>query len=167
MNFESICQSLTRENPIILNFIIIFYTIIWTILDIKIVEKLLDLEVDKKKKTIWFFANVIAISICKILLPAPIYKIVTLAIFPILTNIILKIDIAKCLTVQVIDYIIVFLIEAIFTKNLANFIGVDSCFKGMYIPLYRLILVGIILIVEYVVFRIFKWKNIIILSCNK
>ena len=162
MNFESICQSLTRENPIILNFIIIFYTIIWTILDIKIVEKLLDLEVDKKKKTIWFFANIIVISICKILLPSLIYKIVTLAIFPILTNIILKIDIAKCLTVQLIDYIIVFLIEAIFTKNLADFIGIDSYFKEMNIPLYRLIMVGIILTVKYIAYRIFKWKNIII-----
>jgi len=44
-------------------------------------RKLLDLEVDKKKKTIWFFANIIVISICKILLLSLIYKIVTLAIF--------------------------------------------------------------------------------------
>lgn len=156
-------SKLDNREPNYFKFYYYFYTIIWTILDIKIVEKLLDLEVDKKKKTIWFFANIIVISICKILLLSLIYKIVTLAIFPILTNIILKIDIAKCLTVQLIDYIIVFLIEAIFTKNLADFIGIDSYFKGMNIPLYRLIMVGIILTVKYIAYRIFKWKILLLI----
>lgn len=94
--------------------------------------------------------------------PASVYKIVNLALFPIITNLVLKVKMERCLVLQLIDYIAIFLIELLLAQNLSKVFGIDSYFEGMYIPAYRLIMVGIILIVEYIVYRTMKLKNVVI-----
>lgn len=160
--FENIYQRMMTYNRTALVIVIIFYTIIWTILNIKLYEQLLDIEISKKRKTIWFILEAISISFGKIMFPASVYKIVNLALFPIITNLVLKVKMERCLVLQLIDYIAIFLIELLLAQNLSKLFGIDSYFEGMYIPAYRLIMVGIILIVEYIVYRTMKLKNVVI-----
>lgn len=160
--FENIYQRMMTYNRTALAIVIIFYTIIWTILNIKLYEQLLDIEISKKRKTIWFILEAISISFGKIMFPASVYKIVNLALFPIITNLVLKVKMERCLVLQLIDYIAIFLIELLLAQNLSKLFGIDSYFEGMYIPAYRLIMVGIILIVEYIVYRTMKLKNVVI-----
>lgn len=160
--FEKIYQRMMTYNRTALAIVIIFYTIIWTILNIKLYEQLLDIEISKKRKTIWFILEAISISFGKIMFPASVYKIVNLALFPIITNLVLKVKMERCLVLQLIDYIAIFLIELLLAQNLSKLFGIDSYFEGMYIPAYRLIMVGIILIVEYIVYRTMKLKNVVI-----
>lgn len=160
--FENIYQRMMTYNRTALVIVIIFYTIIWTILNIKLYEQLLDIEISKKRKTIWFILEAISISFGKIMFPASVYKIVNLALFPIITNLVLKVKMERCLVLQLIDYIAIFLIELLLAQNLSKLFRIDSYFEGMYIPAYRLIMVGIILIVEYIVYRTMKLKNVVI-----
>lgn len=160
--FENIYQRMMTYNRTALAIVIIFYTIIWTILNIKLYEQLLDIEISKKRKTIWFILEAISISFGKIMFPASVYKIVNLALFPIITNLVLKVKMERCLVLQLIDYIAIFLIELLLAQNLSKLFRIDSYFEGMYIPAYRLIMVGIILIVEYIVYRTMKLKNVVI-----
>lgn len=160
--FENIYQRMMTYDKTALAIVITFYTTIWTILNIKLYKQLLDIDISKKRKTIWFFLEVISISFGKIMFPASVYKIVNLALFPIITNLVLKVKMERCLVLQLIDYIAIFLIELLLAQNLSKVFGIDSYFEGMYIPAYRLIMVGIILIVEYIVYRTMKLKNVVI-----
>lgn len=160
--WENIYQRFMTYDKTTLALVITLYTIIWTILSIKIYKQLLDIEISRKRKTIWFFLEAISISLAKIMLPSAIYKVVNLALFPIITNIVLKVKMERCLVLQLIDYIAIFFIELLFTQNLSKVFGIDNYFEGMCIPAYRLIMVGIILIVEYVMYLILKKKNVII-----
>ncbi len=160
--FENIYQRMMTYDRTALAIVITFYTTIWTILNIKLYKQLLDIDISKKRKTIWFFLEVISISFWKIMFPASVYKIVNLALFPIITNLVLKVKMERCLVLQLIDYIAIFLIELLLAQNLSKVFGIDSYFEGMYIPAYRLIMVGIILIVEYILYRTMKLKNVVI-----
>ena len=160
--FENIYQRMMTYDRTALAIVITFYTTIWTILNIKLYKQLLDIDISKKRKTIWFFLEVISISFGKIMFPASVYKIVNLALFPIITNLVLKVKMERCLVLQLIDYIAIFSIELLLAQNLSKVFGIDSYFEGMYIPAYRLIMVGIILIVEYIVYRTMKLKNVVI-----
>lgn len=160
--FENVYQRMMTYDRTALAIVITFYATIWTILNIKLYKQLLDIDISKKRKTIWFFLEVISISFGKIMFPASVYKIVNLALFPIITNLVLKVKMERCLVLQLIDYIAIFLIELLLAQNLSKVFGIDSYFEGMYIPAYRLIMVGIILIVEYIVYRTMKLKNVVI-----
>lgn len=160
--FEDIYQRLMTYDKTALSIVIIFYTIIWTVLNIKLYKQLLDIDISKKRKTVWFLLVAISISFGKIIFPSYVYKIVNLVLFPIITNLVLKVKMERCLVLQLIDYMAIFVIELLFNQNLSKIFGIDSYFEGMCIPAYRLIMVGNILIVEYIVYRIMKWKNVVI-----
>ncbi len=103
--FENVYQRMMTYDRTALAIVITFYATIWTILNIKLYKQLLDIDFSKKRKTIWFFLEVISISFGKIMFPASVYKIVNLALFPIITNLVLKVKMERCLVLQLIDYI--------------------------------------------------------------
>ena len=158
---EDIYQRTMTYDKTYLAIVITFYTIIWTILNIKMYKQLLDIDISRKRTTIWFLLEAISISFGKIMFPPSVYKIVNLVLFPIITNLILKVKMEKCLVLQLIDYMAIYLIELLFAQSLSKVFGIDGYFEGMCIPAYRLIMVGIILISEYIIYRIIKWKNIV------
>ena len=73
--FENIYQRMMTYDRTALAIVITFYTIIWTILNIKLYKQLLDIDISKKRKTIWFFLEVISISFGKIMFPASVYNV--------------------------------------------------------------------------------------------
>ncbi len=158
---EDIYQRMMTYDKTYLAIVITFYTIIWTILNIKMYKQLLDIDISRKRTIIWFLLEAISISFGKIMFPPSVYKIVNLVLFPIITNLILKVKMERCLVLQLIDYMAIYLIELLFAQSLSKVFGIDGYFEGMCIPAYRLIMVGIILISEYIIYRIIKWKNIV------
>ena len=83
---EDIYQRMMTYDKTYLAIVITFYTIIWTILNIKMYKQLLDIDISRKRTTIWFLLEAISISFGKLIFPPSVYKIVNLVLIPIITN---------------------------------------------------------------------------------
>lgn len=57
--FTKIYKTLTTDSPIILAGVIVLYNIIWTILQMKITKRLLNIEVTKKKEQFGFLCQLL------------------------------------------------------------------------------------------------------------
>ncbi len=152
---EQIWTALTTENPILITQLSIPLTLIEIFVTIRLATTILDIDVTKKKLTIYFIVMTILSIFYTLFVPKTLTFILQLILLPTCVKLIFKTSILKSILVEFIPLGIITLLEFILCKMYSVIfqISYDQIYS---IPIYRTSAVLIIYLIIYVLYLVLK-----------
>lgn len=152
---EQIWTALTTENPILITQLSIPLTLIEIFVTIRLATTILDIDVTKKKLTIYFIVMTILSIFYTLFVPKTLTFILQLILLPTCVKLIFKTGIIKSILAAFIPLAFIGILDLLLDKIYAALFHLD--YEQMYnIPIYRISLVLIIYFVIYLLYRVLK-----------
>lgn len=156
---QTIWNSLTTENPGIINIISIPLTFIEIFISMLIFTTLLNIQTSKSKKILYVMVVSIFCIISRLIIPNPFNAYINLAVAFICLLTIFKISLFKSTICLLFPPIIEALIESVFAKIYYNIFNIDYLVGGN-IPLHRLVGTLIIYSCMFIIYILLKYYKI-------
>ena len=152
---EQIWTALTTENPILITQLSIPLTLIEIFVTIRLATTILDIDVTKKKLTIYFIVMTIISIIYTLFIPKTISSVLQLIVIPVCVAIIFRPGIIKSILVEFIPLAFIVILDLLLDKVYSIVFHLN--YNLIYnIPIYRVSLILIIYFVIYLLYRILK-----------
>ncbi len=152
---EQIWTALTTENPILITQLSIPLTLIEIFVTIRLATTILDIDVTKKKLTIYFIVMTIISIIYTLFIPKTISSVLQLIVIPVCVAIIFRPGIIKSILVEFIPLAFIVILDLLLDKVYSIVFHLN--YNQIYnIPIYRVSLILIIYFVIYLLYYIFK-----------
>lgn len=162
---EQIWTALTTENPILITQLSIPLTLIEIFVTIRLATTILDIDVTKKKLTIYFIVMTIISIIYTLFIPKTISSVLQLIVIPVCVAIIFRPGIIKSILVEFIPLAFIVILDLLLDKVYSIVFHLN--YNQIYnIPIYRVSLILIIYFVIYLLYYIFKRFHINISSLD-
>lgn len=152
---EQIWTALTTENPILITQLSIPLTLIEIFVTIRLATTILDIDVTKKKLTIYFIVMTILSIIYTLFIPKTISSVLQLVVIPVCVAIIFKTGIIKSILVEFIPLTVISLLDLFLCRfySLIFKISYDELYNT---PIYRISAILIIYLIIFILYKIFK-----------
>lgn len=152
---EQIWTALTTENPILITQLSIPLTLIEIFVTIRLATTILDIDVTKKKLTIYFIVMTILSIIYTLFIPKTISSVLQLVVIPVCVAIIFKTGIIKSILVEFIPLAVISLLDLFLCRfySLIFKISYDELYNT---PIYRISAILIIYLIIFILYKIFK-----------
>lgn len=152
---EQIWTALTTENPILITQLSIPLTLIEIFVTIRLATTILDIDVTKKKLTIYFIVMTILSIFYTLFIPKTISSVVQLIVIPVCVAIIFKTGIIKSILVEFIPLAVISLLDLFLCRfySLIFKISYDELYNT---PIYRISAILIIYLIIFILYKIFK-----------
>lgn len=152
---EQIWTALTTENPILITQLSIPLTLIEIFVTIRLATTILDIDVTKKKLTIYFIVMTIISIFYTLFIPKTISSVVQLIVIPVCVAIIFKTGIIKSILVEFIPLAVISLLDLFLCRfySLIFKISYDELYNT---PIYRISAILIIYLIIFILYKIFK-----------
>ena len=155
--FQTVWSALTTPNEMIIKILSIPLTFLEFYIGMLFFTTILNIETTKKQKVIFVIINSILSNIVAFLLPSSVF--INIILLPVFTFFILKAGILKSicaaaitfLTTSVLEFICTSFMKFVFSINYDLFVS---------IPLYRIVLVCIIYLIIYLLYRLVKYFKV-------
>ena len=145
---EQIWTALTTENPILITQLSIPLTLIEIFVTIRLATTILDIDVTKKKLTIYFIVMTILSIFYTLFVPKTLTFILQLILLPTCVKLIFKTSILKSILAEIIPLAITSLLDLLLGKIYSLFFHIS--YEQIYnIPIYR---TSIVLIIYLIIF---------------
>lgn len=152
---EQIWTALTTENPILITQLSIPLTLIEIFVTIRLATTILDIDVTKKKLTIYFIVMTILSIFYTLFIPKTISSVLQLIVIPVCVGIIFRPGIIKSILVEFIPLAFIVVLDLLLDKIYSIIFHLN--YNLIYnIPIYRVSLILIIYFVIYLLYRILK-----------
>lgn len=152
---EQIWTALTTENPILITQLSIPLTLIEIFVTIRLATTILDIDVTKKKLTIYFIVMTILSIFYTLFVPKTLTFILQLILLPTCVKLIFKTSILKSILAEIIPLAITSLLDLFLCKVYALIFHIS--YEELYnIPIYRSTAVLIIYFIMYLLYLILK-----------
>ena len=152
---EQIWTALTTENPILITQLSIPLTLIEIFVTIRLATTILDIDVTKKKLTIYFIVMTILSIFYTLFIPKTISSVLQLIVIPVCVGIIFRPGIIKSILVEFIPLAFIVVLDLLLDKIYSIIFHLN--YNQIYnIPIYRVSLILIIYFVIYLLYRILK-----------
>lgn len=152
---EQIWTALTTENPILITQLSIPLTLIEIFVTIRLATTILDIDVTKKKLTIYFIVMTILSIFYTLFIPKTISSVLQLIVIPVCVAIIFKTGIIKSILVEFIPLAVISLLDLFLCRfySLIFKISYDELYNT---PIYRISAILIIYLIIFILYKIFK-----------
>lgn len=156
---QTIWNSLTTENEVLINIIKIFFTIIESIIATLLFTSLLKITYSKKQNILFIVIFSFFAILSNIFIPIPFNTFANITFFPILILIIYKTKILKAVLSEIITYIIFVVIGLLVQIVFPILVQIPITIIPT-IPLYKIILSTVIYGISFVLYYIFIKFNV-------
>lgn len=163
---QTIWNSLTTENEMLINIILIPFTLIEAIVCMLLFTTILNISSTTKQKILYVSILSLASNIIKFFTPTPINVILNLLLIPFLIIVIFKTRLLKALVAEIIPYIFIAIIELFLSKPLVNINNI-TMHELQVIPIYRLTFVLFGYLFMFAIYLIIRNSNLRLTDLSK
>lgn len=156
---QTIWNALTNENEVLMNIISVPMTFIEISLTFLLFTTVLNISFTKKQAILYIVLSSSIGLILPYIIPSPFHTFINILVLPILVYLILKTNILKAISAEVVIYGVLFLCGILLITLYTSFSGLPANVFST-IPIHRLIYSASLYLILFLIYKIIKAHNI-------